>query len=61
MPLKKGSSNTTIAENMMRLTSEGKPQKQAAAIAYSVAGKGKKKKKPKAMKAMDPEEMDENC
>lgn len=47
MPLKKGKSNADIAENMVRLTADGKPQKQAAATAYSVAGRGKKKSKAK--------------
>lgn len=48
MPLvkgKKASSKKGFSENIKREMKEGKPQKQAVAIAYSEARHGKKKAK----------------
>lgn len=41
MPLKQGSSDETISENVKKLMNEGYPQDQAVAIAYKEAGRSR--------------------
>lgn len=45
MPLKKGKTNKVKSQNIRMLRKEGRPQKQAIAIALSSASKRRKKRK----------------
>ena len=45
MPLVKGKSKKAISKNIATEVRSGRPQKQAVAIAFSVAKKSKKSKK----------------
>lgn len=42
MPLMKGKSNDVVSSNIKKLVAEGRPLKQAVAIAYNQAGRAKK-------------------
>ena len=50
MPLKRGKSRKVISANIAMLKREGRPTKQAAAIAYRVAGRSKKRRKVRSKK-----------
>lgn len=50
MPLKKGSSDEVVSQNIAKLVAEGYPRRQAVAIALEEAGKARpepKKPEPK--------------
>ena len=50
MPLKKGSSDEVVGENIRELLMSGRPKKQAVAIALNNAGRSNKKKKREGSK-----------
>lgn len=45
MPLRKGRSKKAVSRNIRTLMHEGRPQRQAVAIAMSKAGKSRRKRK----------------
>jgi len=45
MPLKAGKDQAILSQNIRKLKKEGKPQKQAVAIAISKAGRKRRRKK----------------
>jgi hypothetical protein len=47
VPLKKGKGKAVVSSNISKLVHEGRPVKQAVAIALRTAGVPKKKKKKK--------------
>jgi hypothetical protein len=52
MPLEKGKSKETISKNIATEIKAGKPQKQAVAIAYNVAGLSKNKPKKESFDSL---------